>query len=68
MNVDGEPAHFLADPNMTPETWAALESLVRAARVELDKMPLYTCPKCGKERARAEGRMCTSCKIAELWE
>lgn len=32
MNVDGEPVHVLADPNMSEETQHALEELVRAAR------------------------------------
>jgi len=37
MDVDGEPAHFLADPDMMPETQEALMELVRAARRYMDE-------------------------------
>lgn len=32
LDVDGEPVRVLADPNMSDETRAAIEKLVRAAR------------------------------------
>jgi hypothetical protein len=39
IDVDGEPVHVLADPNMSEETRRAIESLVRAARKHLDSLP-----------------------------
>jgi hypothetical protein len=68
MDIDGEPVHMQANPNMSPETEAALVALVRAARKMLDAIPLYTCSKCGEERARAAGGVCTQCRIGELWK
>jgi len=32
IDVDGEPVHVLADPNMSDETRRALQELVRAAK------------------------------------
>lgn len=37
MDVDGEPVHVLADPNMSDETRDALTELVRAARKMVDE-------------------------------
>lgn len=37
MDVDGEPVHMLADPNMSPETAEALAKLVRHVRKLLDE-------------------------------
>jgi len=68
MDVDGEPVHMLADPNMTPETQAALEALVRAARKMVEAMPVYQCAECGQLRASAEDGVCTQCKIDDLWK
>jgi len=36
MYVDGEPVHVLAAPNMSDETYIALQELVRAAKKMLD--------------------------------
>lgn len=67
-NVDGEWVHMQADPNMTPETEAALVELVRAVRKHIDTLPVYECPKCGEMSSGKEGKACTKCMIAELWE
>lgn len=37
MDVDGEPVHMLADPNMSEETAEALSEVVRAARRMLEE-------------------------------
>lgn len=67
MSIDGEPVHFLADPNMSPEAQTALEALVRATRKMLEAMPLYTCAECGEVSAKHEGGVCTNCRIDKLW-
>ena len=66
LNVDGEPVHMLADPAMSDKTAKALAELVRAARKMIDAIPLFTCSKCGLERARAEGAVCGQCKMDEI--
>ncbi len=67
LSIDNEPAHFLADPNMSPETQHALEELVRAVRKQIDAIPTQPCSRCGKP-TRVGGDICTKCKVAELWE
>lgn len=67
MNVDGEPIHTLANPNMSPETQHALEELVRAARKMAADMPVYQCAACGAMRTSVAGGICTQCKIDQLW-
>ena len=45
MDVDGEPVHMLADPDMSEETAKALENLVRCVREKMDaKYPLTPTP------------------------
>lgn len=67
MDVDGEPVHMLADPNMPPEAQTALGALVRAARKMVEAMPVYKCAECGEMRASAEDGTCTKCQIDKLW-
>ena len=67
-NVDGEWVHMQADPNMTPETEAALVELVRAVRKMAADKPVYACSVCGELRSSAADGVCTQCRIARLWE
>lgn len=69
MNVDGEPVHMLADPNMTPETQAALEAMVRVVRERMDAATydgLRVCEVCGDRECIAPATKCTQCRIQEL--
>lgn len=72
MDVDGDPVHFLADPNMTPETKAALEALVRAAKKHMDDKPLTdwdnirVCVVCHDRECVAPATKCGSCLMQEM--
>lgn len=72
MDVDNEPAHFLADPNMTPETKAALEAIVRATRKMMDDKyadegdGLNLCEVCHDRYTQAPSTKCGSCRMQEL--
>lgn len=37
LDVDGEPVHLLADPDIDPRTTEALRELVRAVRKQMDQ-------------------------------
>lgn len=69
--VDGEPVHMLADPDMSPETAEALAHVIRAARkmVEEDEQDLtgkVLCTRCNKNYT--DKGVCGPCKIEMLWE
>lgn len=70
MDVDGEPVHMLADPNMTPETKAALEALVRAVRNQVavndEGDGLNLCEVCHDRYTQAPSTKCGSCKMQEI--
>lgn len=69
MDVDGEPAHFLADPDMTPETKAALEAVVRAVRKRMDADEgdgLRVCEVCKQYECVAPATKCWRCKEQDV--
>lgn len=72
MDVDGIPTHFLADPNMTPETKAALEGLVRAVRNQVavndEGDGLNLCEVCHDRYTQAPSTKCGSCRMQELMD
>ena len=61
-----------ADPNMTPETKAALEALVRAAKKHMDDKPLAdwdnirVCVVCHDRECVAPATKCGSCLMQEM--
>ena len=73
MDVDGEPVHMLADPNMSDETAEALVELVRATRKMLDDKSLTLlqdgtpmCLRCGKHPTKKADGICGSCRLKEI--
>lgn len=69
MDVDGEPVHMLADPNMTPETQAALEAMVRAVRKRMDADEgdnLNLCEVCHDRYTQSPSTKCSSCRMQEM--
>lgn len=72
VDIDGEPVHFLADPNMSEETANALAELVRAARKAIDAGTLRDtdnlriCIRCGQYETTAPHGFCWRCKQQEI--
>jgi hypothetical protein len=71
LDVDGEPVHMLADPNMSEETKNALAELVRLVR-EMPHAPLddwdnlRVCVRCGQYETTAPDSVCWRCKQQEI--
>lgn len=52
LDVDGEPVHLLADPNMSKESAEAISDLVRAARKYLDRKTITVRELCENHEAQ----------------